>query len=265
MQSGPLPPPDPTAQAHPLLDALYYSAAAAYALAWALRLVAPRAARAVLGAGVALHLAGSVGRGWLIGFLPLTNKFESFSGAALCIAVVALLTWGPRRLYDLTLLGSGIAAFAAALTFPTTLGYPPPLMRTVWYPVHVPLSFLAYGLWIAAGAAALVWFFDPDRDGDWMRRVDRLSLQGFALWSLSMIAGGFWGVVAWGAYFLWDPKIIWAVILWFHYATMAHVRLTPSLAGHPWVRPALALVGVLWVFIAYVGTSFLFGASSHAF
>jgi ABC-type transport system involved in cytochrome c biogenesis permease subunit len=254
---------DPTAQPYPVLDGIFYAVAAAYVLAWALRFVAPRAARALLGVGVLIHLAGSLWRGWIIGFLPLTNKFESFSAAALAIAIVALITWGPRRLYDLVLLGAGIVAFAGALSFPMRLGFPPPLMRTIWYPIHVPLSFFAYALWIAAGAAALVWLVKPDPD--WQRRIDRLALQGFALWSLSMIAGGLWGVVAWGAYFLWDPKVIWSVILWIHYATMIHVRLTPSLATRPWVRPALALIGVLWVFIAYVGTSFMFGMSSHAF
>ena len=43
------------------------------------------------------------------------------------------------------------------------------------------------------------------------------------------------------------------------------MRLTPSLHERPWVRPALALLGVAWVYVAYVGTSFFFGASSHAF
>jgi ABC-type transport system involved in cytochrome c biogenesis permease subunit len=80
-----------------------------------------------------------------------------------------------------------------------------------------------------------------------------------------MICGGFWGVVAWGAYFMWDVKIIWSVILWFHYASFIHVRLTPSLQSQPWVRPALAIVGFAWVLVAYVGTSFFFGRSSHAF
>jgi ABC-type transport system involved in cytochrome c biogenesis permease subunit len=247
----------------PMLDALFHAAALAYALAWIARPYAPRSSRGLLGAGVALHLAASAGRGWMIGFLPLTNKFESFSAAALCIAIVAFVGWGAGRAYDLMLLGAGLAAFAAALSFPTELGFPPPLMRTVWYPIHVPLSFFAYALWIAAGAASTVWLVRPDPDA--LRRIDRLALQGFALWSLSMIAGGLWGVVAWGAYFLWDPKVVWSVILWFHYATFIHVRLTPSLASREWVRPVLALVGVLWVLVAYVGTSFLFGVSSHAF
>lgn len=44
-----------------------------------------------------------------------------------------------------------------------------------------------------------------------------------------------------------------------------HLRLTPSLQSRPWVRPALALCGFGFVLVAYVGTSFLFGRSSHAF
>ena len=249
--------------AHPLLVGLFHAAWIAYALAWVVGLVRPGISRAILAAGVAAHLAMTVARGLMIEFFPLTNKFESFSAAALCLAIVALLTWSDRRLYNLPMLGVVLIATGAASRFSPDLVYAPPLMRTIWYPLHVPLSFFAYGLWTAAGAAGVVWF--TGRDPDWLRRVDRWALQGLGLWSLSMIAGGFWGVVAWGAYFLWDPKILWSVILWFHYATFVHLRLTPSLVEHPWIRPALALLGVVWVFIAYVGTSFFFGSSSHAF
>ena len=80
-----------------------------------------------------------------------------------------------------------------------------------------------------------------------------------------MVTGGVWGVVAWGAYFMWDPKVIWSVILWFHYAAFVHVKLTPSLQSRPWARPALAAAGFVLVLVAYVGTSFFFGRSSHAF
>jgi len=150
-----------------------------------------------------------------------------------------------------------------ALSYPLDLAWPPPLMRTIWYPLHVPLSFACYAIWAAAAAAALAWW--RDRDPSWIARIDRLALWGFALWSLSMVFGGMWGVVAWGASFMWDPKIVWSAILWFHYATFLHVRLTPSLQGRPGLRPALAAVGLALVLVAYLGTSFLFGRSSHAF
>jgi ABC-type transport system involved in cytochrome c biogenesis permease subunit len=257
------PPAELAAASHPVLTGLLQGAAALYAAAFLAAALRPRWGRPVLALAAVLHLAGTVGRGLAIEFFPLTNKMESFSAAALALALVAALTWRNDRLQDLPMVGAALAAMAAALSFPQHLAWPPPLMRTVWYPIHIPLSFLAYAVWAAAAAAALGWL--RDRDALALSRIDRLALWGFGLWSLSMIAGGFWGVVAWGAYFLWDPKVIWSVILWFHYATFVHLRLTPWLQPRPWVRPALALCGFGFVLVAYLGTSFLFGRSSHAF
>ena len=247
--------------AYPGLTRLLLVATAVYAVACLAALLRPRPARLLVGLGAGLHLLAMIGRGWVIGFFPLTNKMESFSTAALATALVALVTWQPNRLYVLALLGVVLAAMGAAFAFPFDLVYPPPLMWTVWYPIHVPLAFLSYALWTAAAAAGLAWL--QGRDPEWLRRLDRLALLGFGCWSLSMIAGGVLGVLAWGAWFLWDPKVLWSVILWFHYAAFVHLRWTPSLIARPWLRPALAGVGFAFVLVAYVGTSFLFGRSSH--
>ena len=255
--------PELLAASHPWLNALLFVACGAYALAFALCLAWPRAAPAALGAGAVAHLAATVGRGLVIGFFPLTNKTESFSAASLAVALVALVAWNGARLYAAPLVALAVAAMAAALAGPLDMSWPPPLMRTIWYPLHVPLSFLAYAAWAAAAASALAWAVS--REGSWLVRIERLALWGFGLWSLSMIFGGLWGVVAWGAYFLWDPKVVWSVILWFHYATFLHVKYAPSLQGRTWLRPVLAASGFAFVIVAYVGTSFLFGRSSHAF
>lgn len=242
---------------------LLYAGLVCYAAALAAALAQPGPAVWLLRLGVVVHLLATAARGWTIGFFPLTNKMESFSAAALAVALVAILTWRNVRLYTAPLLGLACAALATALSFPTEITYPPPLMQTLWYPLHVPLSFLAYGVWAAAAAAGLVWL--RTRDSQWVAAADALAMNGFALWSLSMIAGGIWGVVAWGAYFLWDVKVIWSVILWFHYATLLHVRLAPPPWNAPALRSALAVVGFAWVLVAYVGTSFFFGQSTHAF
>lgn len=251
------------AAAQPWLDRLLWAAVLAYGAAAAAALIRARAARPLLAAAVCVHLAATAGRGVAIGFFPLTNKMESFSAAALAVGIVAVVAFRPARTYLLPLLAVLGAALATALSFPPDLRWPPPLMRTVWYPLHVPLSFLAYASWSAAACAALAWW--RARDAEWLALVDRLALWGFFLWSLGMVTGGIWGVLAWGAFFMWDPKVIWSVILWFHYAGFVHVKLTPSLAPRPWVRPALAVAGFVFVLVAYVGTSFLFGRSSHAF
>lgn len=247
----------------PLLRELLLEALGAYALALLLTLFRSTLARATLGVGVALHLAWLTWRGVLIGFVPMTNKTESFAAASFAFALVLLLTWKPQRAYALPPLALSLAAGVTAALFPQDLNLPGALLRTAWYPLHVPLSFLSLALWVTGASSSLAFLVDRDRH--WLHRVDHLALQGLGLWSASMIFGGIWGVVAWGAYFMWDPKMIWSVLLWFHYSAFVHVRLTPSLRERAWVRVVLAWLGVVWMLVAYVGTSFFFGKSSHAF
>lgn len=246
-----------------MLEYLFYAAFALYVVALLATLWRPERGAFVLGVAVVTHLAATVARGLAIEFLPLTNKFESFSAASLALGVVAVVGFRRERLYTAPLIGLAVLTLGAAVAFPAELTFPPPLMRTVWYPAHVPLSFASYAVWAAAATASLVWL--RERDPRWLARVDRLALLGFGLWTLSMICGGVWGVLAWGAYFMWDPKVIWSTILWFHYASFVHVKRAPSLAPRPALRPALAILGLVWVFVAYVGTSFFFGRSTHAF
>lgn len=240
-----------------------FAALGIYLLSAVVTLLRPTLGRYALVGGAVIHFAAMVGRGYGIGYFPLTNKLESFSAASLAVAIVACITWRNVRLFTLPLMLLAVGTLYAALHFPWELNFPPPLMYTIWYPLHVPLSFFSYALWAAAAVAGVCFFVD--RQPSWLKLIDRLALYGFGLWTLSMICGGIWGVLAWGAYFMWDPKVIWSAILWFHYASFVHVRLTPALQHRQWVRPALAIVGFLFVFIAYVGTSFFFGRSSHAF
>jgi ABC-type transport system involved in cytochrome c biogenesis permease subunit len=241
----------------------FQGAVVLYAVCFSVALLRPRWGRPVLALAVFSHLLSMVGRGWQVAYLPLSNKSESFSAAAVAIAICALLTWRSRRLRDLAMVALVLPLVATSWVFGLELTYPNPLLVTVWYPLHVPLSFLCFGLWAAASMDGLQWW--TERDPRWLKRCDQLALQGFGLWSLSMVFGGIWGVVAWGAYFLWDPKVIWSVILWFHYASFVHLKLAPSTQARPWLRPALAQLGLVWVFVAYVGTSYFFGGSSHAF
>jgi len=162
----------------------FYAALVCYAAALAGCFACPRLGAWLLGFGFVLHLGATLGRGWAIGFFPLTNKMESFSGAALALAAVTRITWREIPLYTAPLLALLCAAMISALSFSRDLSFPPPLMRTLWYPLHVPLSFFAYATW-AAAAAATVWF--RNRDPAWLARIDRLALNGFALWSFSMI------------------------------------------------------------------------------
>ena len=61
------------------------------------------------------------------------------------------------------------------------------------------------------------------------RLTFRLHAFAFPIWTFAaLIAGAIWAEAAWGRYWGWDPKEIWAFISWVVYAGYLHARATPS-------------------------------------
>ena len=91
-------------------------------------------------------------------------------------------------------------------------------LHTIWYPLHVPVSFAAYAFWLVAGVSAVyaipAWYRNDPALQERSLLMTDLNRIGFIFFTLAMLFGGIWGYFAWGAYFMWDPKLHWAVILW---------------------------------------------------
>lgn len=241
---------------------LYWICFGFYSVYWGLGFTRRRLRFPILLGFVILHLVAITLRGISIGYFPLTNKFESFNAfavAAFIILLIYIKTESP--VYRMSLFGVGYGFFAAAAIFPKGLNYAPPLMLTIWYVLHVPLSFFCYALWVSATAAAVARYFTPEEKKRYDQIIDSGFQYGLIVFSISMIFGGFWGYVAWGAYFLWDAKVVWSVIIWFFYATCLHLDYWQEAKRF---KPPLAIVGFLILLMTYVGTSFLIG-SSHSF
>jgi cytochrome c-type biogenesis protein CcsB len=61
------------------------------------------------------------------------------------------------------------------------------------------------------------------------RLTFRLHAIAFPIWTFgALIAGPIWAEAAWGRYWGWDPKEVWAFISWVVYAAYLHARATPS-------------------------------------
>lgn len=211
---------------------------------------------------VVLHGAAITVRGISIGYFPLTNKFESFNGFSIATFIVLLMySKIESRIYRMSLFGVGYVFFAAAALFPKGLSYAPPLMLTIWYILHVPLSFFCYAMWVSAMAAAVARYFIPKEKKLFDQIIDSGFQYGLVIFSISMIFGGLWGYVAWGSYFLWDAKVVWSVIIWFFYATCLHLDYWQEAKRY---KPPMAILGFIILLMTYVGTSFLIG-SSHSF
>ena len=60
----------------------------------------------------------------------------------------------------------------------------------------------------------------------------RAVLIGFPLFSLGgLIFAMIWAQIAWGRFWGWDPKEVWALITWLSYAALLHLRLSKGWEG----------------------------------
>lgn len=205
-------------------------------------------------------------RAYLKEFFPFTDKVESFVILSVLLVVCALIY--RRRIANkefVTLQVLALASASVIFIFVDVVRYPPMFLHTVWYPLHVPVSFAAYAFWLVAGVNAVyaipAWYRnDPElpESSSLMTYLNRL---GFVYFTLAMLFGGIWGYFAWGAYFMWDPKLHWAVILWLFYGNLMHIDRLPKLQR--WKVP-LYVAGIAMILVAFIGTSF-FSQSIHRF
>ncbi len=85
---------------------------------------------------------------------------------------------------------------------------------------------------------------------------------GFAFFTVATILGALWAADAWGAYWQWDPKETWALIVWLNYAAWLHMRLIKGLRGT--MAAYWALVGLIVTSFAFLGVNmFLSGLHSY--
>jgi cytochrome c-type biogenesis protein CcsB len=85
---------------------------------------------------------------------------------------------------------------------------------------------------------------------------------GFAFFTVATILGALWAAEAWGAYWQWDPKETWALVVWLNYAAWLHMRLVKGLRGV--FASYWALVGLLVTGFAFLGVNmFLSGLHSY--
>ncbi|YP_009692402.1 CcsA (chloroplast) [Impatiens glandulifera] len=93
----------------------------------------------------------------------------------------------------------------------------------------------------------------------WSYRI--LSL-GFILLTIGILSGAVWANEAWGSYWNWDPKEIWAFITWTIFAIYLHTRTNKNLP--PANSAIVAFIGFLLIWICYFGVNLL-GIGLHSY
>jgi cytochrome c-type biogenesis protein CcsB len=229
-------------------------------------------------------LAGVVARGVAAERVPWGNMYE-FGTAGILIALTAYI--GLVRIWSIEWVGPLVTGFGTVVLGASMLVYVPagplvPALDSYWLVIHV-LAAMVSGAGFLVGAAASVLFLvkaraegrtaDADRTGFLWRipssaAIDQVAYRvhafAFPIWTFAaLIAGPIWAQYAWGRYWGWDPKEVWAFITFVVYAGYLHARATAGWKGR--AAAILALVGFATFVFNFVGVNlFVGGLHSYA-
>ncbi|HEX8242973.1 MAG TPA: cytochrome c biogenesis protein [Longimicrobium sp.] len=88
------------------------------------------------------------------------------------------------------------------------------VVQRIFY-VHVPsawTAFMAFGL-VALCSAGYLWLRDPKLDAIAVSAAEL----GLLFTTLVLITGPLWARIAWGAWWVWEPRLTLTLLLWFIY------------------------------------------------
>ena len=216
-----------------------------------------------------------------IGYIPVSNLYEVFVLFAVVTALIYLYYENAQRTrsmgFFVLLVISASIGFLLWYHFDRQAYQIEPLvpaLQSYWMKIHVPTNFIGYGCFAIAamlGVAYLIRARVAD-DSPWaarlpsLKQIDEVSYRaialGFAFFTVATILGALWAAEAWGAYWSWDPKETWALIVWLNYAGWLHMRYTKGLRGKPMAW--WAIIGLFVTTFAFLGVNmFLSGLHSY--
>ncbi len=207
---------------------------------------------------------------------PWANMWEftaAFTGAIMLFYVWFERAWGQKAL------GAVVQPLVLALLAANMAFFPgevrplvPALQSEGVLAAHVGAMVLAYGaLSVSFGAAVLYLVQGGERERfPWLPRaatLDAVAFRsvalGFPLLALGIAIGAYWGHLAWGRYWGWDPKETSSLVTWLIYGVYLHLRAVRGWRG---TRGALVLViAYLSVLFTYFGVNLaIAGLHSYA-
>jgi cytochrome c-type biogenesis protein CcsB len=261
------------------------AALAVAASAWAMIAVARERRSSGAGPAALLVTALAAIAGFLVtravgsGSFPATDLAESLALLAFAVGVFHLVLMRREE-------GPGIAAFVLPVGAMLAIGSvvvaatSEPVAREfnqVFLALHATACLGAYAAF-ACGAAAGVAYLVQERalltKRPWAlsRRLPALSTLdglgfravsfGFPLLTFGMVMGSVWASNAWQSYWLWEPKLALALVLWFLGAAIFHLRTIEHYQGRRTAYLAIAVAAM--ALVVFLGAG-VFPGGRHAF
>ena len=233
---------------------------------------------------VVAHASVAVTRALAAGRVPWGNMYEFVLSVTLIGAAIWLgVLWRRPALRHLGLFVALVEVLllaVAGLVLYTAVSPLVPALNSYWFVVHIAGVSTASGIFLVGFVCAALYLlrsrYEQGRHGfpySLARRVPaadvleplafRLHAFAFPIWTFGVTAGAIWAEAAWGRYWGWDPKEIWAFISWVVYAGYLHARATPSVKRR--VATWIAVIGWLTMLMNLFGVNIFFtGLHSYA-
>lgn len=224
-------------------------------------------------AGVLL-IAGCIARGVAAGRVPWGNMYEFAitSAAALVIGYLIVDRYWPRLRLGVAAPAIIMIILGLAMNVYVPVAPLVPALRSYWLVLHVLAAALSGACFVLTGIVSANYLIttrrhgsgDPTIAADLDRLAFRLTAFAFPIWTFgALIAGPIWAEYAWGRYWGWDPKEIWALITWIIFAAYLHARATAGWRGRR--AAVLAIAGAASFVFNYAAVNLLFaGLHSYA-
>ena len=218
--------------------------------------------------------------------VPWGNMYEFTLTATLVVTVGYLMLY---RRFALSWLSPVVTMFVLVTLMVNVLVlYVPAVrltdaLRSPWLVIHVIAAIIATGAFTLGGMCSALFLIKERWErkqqergvvnpGGYLSRLpdlailDRIAYRthafAFPIWTFAaLIAGPIWAYYAWGRYWGWDPKEVWAFITWVVYAAYLHARATSGWKGRS--AAIVALVGLATLWFNFIGINFFFGSGSQ--
>lgn len=234
---------------------LIYCAIAAHVLAFlATILRLAKAGHILYFFGFVLACSALGYRWYNVRHIPMQNLFEVFLCLAVFIYPVSLFCRRVLRVDSCSadMLIGAIVLFPAGFIFDAQPQHLPPALQCWLFLPHVAAYMLSYIFMAKAACQAAHQLADRNIDGNFLpyeQAAYRMVCAGFPLLTLGLILGSWWGKLAWGDYWGWDPKESWSLASWLVYLGYFHFRYMYGRS-----RPRINSIWVIAGFVVIVIT-----------
>ncbi len=220
-------------------------------------------------------MSWGIGMRWAIaGRIPASNMYESLLFLAWGIGAFAIVATLALRNRIVILNAAAMAALTMALTDLLPIDpfiHPiPPVLRTYWMAIHVPIIMAGYAVLALGVLAAHMQLgfsaFAPARRATAALMSDLLywyTIVGSILLIAGIITGSMWASSSWGRYWGWDPKEVWSLVAFLAYMAILHARTEGLLGGFG--IAAWSIVAFQTILMTYLGVNFVLSAGLHSY